>query len=77
MGFKDLLKQNLDEAIQCGELPNNFNSSTITEMIFTSMLGASVHYGVNKSNNILDRSINSLIEYLHMIAGKEVLNHVR
>jgi AcrR family transcriptional regulator len=36
----------------------------ITEILFSGMLGASLVYGVNKSKTNLDKSINSLIEYL-------------
>lgn len=36
-------------------------------MIFTGMLGASVIYGVGKSAEGLDRSINALIDYLEKL----------
>jgi hypothetical protein len=39
------------------------------------MLGASVLYGVNKSANALDRSINSLIEYLALLSEREVIKN--
>jgi TetR/AcrR family transcriptional repressor of nem operon len=74
-GFKALLKNTLDEAIERGELPRDLDSSTVTDMLFTGMLGASVLYGVNKSTYTLDRSINSLIEYLFLLGDKEVINH--
>jgi TetR/AcrR family transcriptional repressor of nem operon len=76
-GFKALLKNILDEAIEQGELPKDLDSTTVTEMLFTGMLGASVLYGVNKSNELLNRSISSLIEYLYLLGDKEVINHVR
>ncbi len=76
-GFRTLLKTNLDSAIEMGELPEDLDSTTVTDMLFTGMLGASVLYGVNKSNKTLNRSINSLIEYLYLLMDKEVINHVR
>jgi TetR/AcrR family transcriptional repressor of nem operon len=77
VGFKAMLKRLLDEAIQKGELPGNLNTITVTEMLFTGMLGASVLYGVNKSTSALDCSIDSLIEYLYLLGDKQLLNHVR
>lgn len=76
-GFKTLLKRLLDEAVVLGELPEDLNTTTVTEMLFTGMLGASVLYGVNKSTSSLDCSIDSLIEYFYLLSDKKVLNHVR
>jgi hypothetical protein len=67
----------LDEAVDIGELPRDLNTTTVAEMLFTGMLGASVLYGVKKDSSTLDNSIDSLIEYLSILGGKEVLNHVR
>lgn len=75
-GFKALLKRLLKEAIELGELPNDLNPTTVTEMLFTGMLGSSVLFGVNKSKSTLDCSIDSLIEYLLMLSNKNVINHV-
>ena len=76
-GIKALLRELLDEAVEIGELPRDLNTTTVAEMLFTGMLGASVLYGVKKDSSTLDNSIDSLIEYLAMLGGKEVLNHVR
>jgi TetR/AcrR family transcriptional repressor of nem operon len=76
-GFKALLKRLLEEAVELGELPGDLNTTTVTEMLFTGMLGASVLYGVNKSTATLDCSIDSLIEYIYILGGKQVINHVR
>ena len=62
-GFKALLKRLLEEAIELGELPNDLNSTTVTEMLFTGMLGSC--------------SIDSLIEYLLMLSNKNVINHTQ
>jgi hypothetical protein len=76
-GFKALITRLLNEAVIAGELPKDLNITTVTEMLFTGMLGASVLYSVNKATSTLDCSIDSLIEYLDLLADREVLNHVR
>ena len=64
IGLKNLYKRFLDEGKETGEFKNNVDTDAITEMIFNSMLGASVIYNANKSTAGLDKSVNSLIEYL-------------
>jgi len=64
IGLKAMLKRLLDEGKESGELSNNVSTSAITEMLFAGMVGASVIYGVDKSTDSLDRSINTLIDYL-------------
>ena len=64
IGLKNLCKRFLDEGKETGEFKNNVDTDAITEMIFNSMLGASVIYNANKSTAGLDKSVNSLIEYL-------------
>jgi len=76
-GFKSLLKKLLEDAVELGELPGDLNTNTVSEMLFTGMLGASVLYGVNKSTSALDCSIDSLIEYFYLLGDKQMLNHVR
>jgi hypothetical protein len=62
-----MLKKLLDEGKELGELNNDVNTGAITEMLFAGMLGASVIYRVDKSTKSVDRSINSLIDYLKTI----------
>ena len=64
VGLKGMYKRLLDEGKESGELGEHVNTDAITEMIFTSMLGASVIYNANKSKKGLDKSVNSLIDYL-------------
>jgi len=64
VGLKAMLRRMLNEGKELGELGNDVNIGAVTEMLFSGMVGASVIYGVNKSTDSLDRSINSLIEYL-------------
>lgn len=70
-GFRSILKELLEEAIELGEFPADLDSRKVTDCLFTGMLGASVLYGVNKSARALDRSINSLIEYLYLLSEKK------
>jgi TetR/AcrR family transcriptional repressor of nem operon len=66
VGLKAMLKRLLD----IGEAPmvyNGLNTDAITEIIFNGMLGASVSYSVDKSYEALDKSINSLIDYLYKL----------
>ncbi len=67
IGLKNLYKRFLDEGKESGELNNNVDTDAVTEMIFNSMLGASVIYNANKSTAGLDKSVNSLIEYLNRL----------
>ena len=64
VGLKALIQRLLDEAKESGELSKNSSTSAITEMLFAGMVGASVIYGVDKSTGSLDRSKNTLIDFL-------------
>ena len=59
-----MLGRLLEAAKDKGELPVDMNSSDLAEMLFAGMLGASVVYGLDKSTATLDRSIDTLINYL-------------
>ena len=73
IGLKRLLKNLLEEAKESGELRSDINTDRATELIFSGMIGSSVLFGVDKSNNSLDKSINSLIQYLDGLAPGEAL----
>ena len=64
MGLKGLLTRLLEEGKATGELGDGVDTDAVTEMMFAGMIGASVIYGVDKSPDSLDRSIDSLIAYL-------------
>jgi AcrR family transcriptional regulator len=64
IGLKGMLKRLLDEGRKLGELGSDVSTSAITEMLFAGMVGTCVIYGVDKSTASLDRSINTLIDYL-------------
>jgi len=67
VGLKAMLNRLLDEGKESGELSDDVSTSAITEMLFAGMLGATVIYGVDKSPESLDRSINALIDYLEKL----------
>jgi AcrR family transcriptional regulator len=73
IGLKRMLKRLLEEGKERGELPGEVNTDRATEMIFSGMIGSSVLFGVDKSTNSLDRSINSLILYLDGLANTKSL----
>jgi TetR/AcrR family transcriptional repressor of nem operon len=63
-GLKKMIKRLLDDSKQSGELNEDVNTETATEMLFNNMLGASVAYTSNKSIDQLDKAIGCLIDYL-------------
>ena len=67
VGLKNLFKRLLDEGKESGELKRNVNTDEITEMIFNCMLGASVVFNSNKSTTGLDKSVNSVVDYLEQL----------
>ncbi|MES0361514.1 MAG: TetR/AcrR family transcriptional regulator [Anaerolineales bacterium] len=71
IGLKRLLKNLLEEGKERGELKADVNTDRATEMIFSGMIGSSVLFGVDKSSASLDKSINSLIQYLDGLAPNE------
>jgi TetR/AcrR family transcriptional repressor of nem operon len=67
VGLKGMLRRLLEQGKKSGELIEAVNTDTVTEILFSGMLGASLVYGVNKSKTSLDKSINALIEYLEQL----------
>jgi AcrR family transcriptional regulator len=66
-GFRRLLKNILEEGKEKGELKGSINSDTVVEILLGGMLGASVLYGVDQSDESLDRSIGALSEFLDLL----------
>jgi TetR/AcrR family transcriptional repressor of nem operon len=67
LGLKGMLHQLLVDGRENGELIQDVSASAIADLLFSGMLGASVMYGVDKSAETLDHSINTLIEYLERL----------
>jgi len=68
VGFKKMLNRWLDEAKEAGEIRRDVDTKALTEMLFAGMIGTSVIYGMEKSPEVLDRSIESLIAYLDTLS---------
>jgi len=64
VGLRVMINRLLVEGKDSGEFYNGINTDAITEILFNGMLGASVNYSADKSPEILNKSINSLIEYI-------------
>jgi len=67
VGLKGMLRRLLEQGKKSGELRKAVSTDSVTEILFSGMLGASLVYGVNKSKTSLDKSINALIEYLEQL----------
>lgn len=67
VGLKGMLRRLLEQGKESGELIKTVNIDTVTEVLFSGMLGASLVYGVNKSKTGLDKSINALVEYVEQL----------
>ena len=66
-GLKNMIQRLLDQGKQSGEFKEDVNTGVITEIIFNSILGASVSFSANKSTESLDKSVNSLIDYIEQL----------
>ncbi len=64
VGLKGMLKRLLIEGQERGELRKDVNPSVVTELLFSGMLGTSIIFGMDKTTECLDRSINALIDHL-------------
>jgi len=64
VGLKSMIKRMLDKAGEAGELKETVNTREMSEIIFNSMLGASVSFSTDKSVEKLDASINAIIVFL-------------
>jgi AcrR family transcriptional regulator len=73
VGLKNMIRSLLEEAKAAGELKQNVDAQTATEMIFSGMIGSSVLFGAEKSTLTLDRSLNALIDYLNEVRSRETV----
>jgi AcrR family transcriptional regulator len=64
---KALLRRYLDRAKEEGEIRSDISTSDVSEILFSGILGASVVYGLDKSDSQLGRNIKALIRYLESI----------
>ena len=68
-GVKRILKHILEDAAEAGELKPGVDVGGVSEMIFSCMVGVSVLYSMEKSNQTLDRVLNPLLDYLDSLAA--------
>jgi TetR/AcrR family transcriptional repressor of nem operon len=64
---KALIKKYLDWAKEKGEIRSDVSTANVSEILFSGILGASVVYGMDKSDRQLDKNIKALIHYLESI----------
>lgn len=65
-----LLNKLLDQAQAAGELREDVNTEAVSQLLFTTMLGASVRYGMDKSPETLEKSIGTLLGYLDTLSNR-------
>ena len=70
VGLKNMIRRLLEQGKETGQLNNNLDSSAVTEILFACILGASVIFGIDKSAESLDQSINALISYVENLKGQ-------
>ena len=62
--FKAMLKRYLDAARSSGEIRADVDTGEAADILFSSMMGASVMYGMDRSRPNLNRNITSIIQYI-------------
>jgi TetR/AcrR family transcriptional repressor of nem operon len=62
--FKAMLKRYLEAARSSGEIRADVDTCEAADMLFSSMMGASVMYGMDRSRPNLNRNITSIIQYI-------------
>jgi hypothetical protein len=58
----------LDQAKTDGEIRDEIITDEVADMVFSSMMGASVLYGMDRSADNLNRNITSVIDYINGLA---------
>jgi AcrR family transcriptional regulator len=64
VGFKRFIQRHLEAGKATGKLRSDVDTEAATEILFAGILGASVNYGVEKSDDSLEKTVNALIDYL-------------
>ena len=59
-----MLKRYLDQAQAAGEIRPDVSTTDAAHLIFSSMMGASVLYSMDRSRGELNRNIDSIIHYI-------------
>ena len=61
--FKAMLQRYLEDARSMGEIRADMDTGEVADILFSSMMGASVMYGMDHSRPNLNRNITSIIQY--------------
>ena len=64
VGLKSMIKRLLDEGKALGKLQKGANTVAISEMLFNGMLGATIAYNGQKSEDGLNQAIDFMIDYV-------------
>jgi AcrR family transcriptional regulator len=65
--FKAMIRRLLDQAKTDGEIRDEISTDEVADMVFSSMMGASVLYGMDRSAGNLNRNITSVIDYVNSL----------
>lgn len=68
--LRQMIKTFLDEGKAAGRIGANVDTLSTSEIIFSTMLGASVLYRADKSEKNLDHTINALIDFIDSLVPK-------
>jgi AcrR family transcriptional regulator len=68
-GLRKMILRLLREAKQCGELKENIYVNDAAELVFSSLMGTAVTYGIRKSHGNLNRSITAITGYIKGLAS--------
>lgn len=66
-GLQKAIKRLLEQGKESGSFKTDLDEGTVSEIIFAGMLGASVIFGIDKSAESLDKSMNALIRYVESL----------
>jgi len=62
--LRNMIQRFLDEALEVKELGRGVDTEQASDVLFAGLLGTSVIHALNKSEVLLDRSIDSMVAYL-------------
>lgn len=65
--LRRMIRRLFDEEKRTGGIPADTDTEALTELVFTGLLGACVMYTADKSKKNLDRTISSLVAYIHKL----------
>ncbi len=63
VGLQNMLKRFVDAAIESETVRKGVSAEEVVNTLFTGMLGSSVLYGINRSDDELHRNIEGLVKY--------------